>query len=171
MFFRKENLRRFAEVTPKTWMEAIPQDVDSKEWRALWADIKKPQRATEFSAGYDFYAPFGFTLEPGEVVLVPTGIKAYMNSNNELKFYPRSSLGFKYQMRIANTVPKIDADYVDNPKNEGHIFIKIVNGGNQTMTIEKGEAFCQGSFYEYLVACDDEAKGKRVGGIGSTSKK
>lgn len=171
MFFKKKNLRRFAFVSESTWIDSLPENVDMAEWREIYSQLKKPMRATKLSAGYDFYAPFGFTLEPGEVMLIPTGIKAYMNDNNELKFYPRSSLGFKYQMRIANTVPKVDADYVDNPKNEGHIFIKIVNGGDKSMTIEKGDAFCQASFYEYLVTNDDDASASRVGGIGSTSKK
>jgi len=164
-----ENLRRFEIVSPETWNQSRPEDVDALQWDELWEELRKPKRATEFSAGYDFYAPFGFTLAPGETILIPTGIKSYMNPDNELKLYPRSSLGFKYQMAIVNTVPKVDADYVDNKKNEGHIFVKIVNRGNVEMTLSKGDAFCQGSFYEYLLTQDDETNEKRVGGIGSTN--
>lgn len=160
--------RRFFKVSLEAWMKAKPQDIEDINWYDIWTSIELPTRATVGSAGYDFKAPFGFTLARGESIIIPTGIKAFMQIDNELKVYPRSSLGFKYEMRIANTVPKIDADYFDNPKNEGHIFIKIINGNVDSLTINKGDAFCQGSFYEYLLTDDDSAFGVREGGIGST---
>ena len=133
-------------------------------------DLKLPKRATKGSAGYDFFAPFDFSLEPGETIKIPTGIKAKISEGFVLKEYPRSSLGFNYRVRLDNTVGIIDSDYYNNEKNEGHIFIKITNEGNKTLEVKKGDAFCQGIFSEYFLAEEEEVTEERTGGIGSTSK-
>lgn len=133
-------------------------------------DIKLPKRATKGSAGYDFFSPFDFSLEPGETIKIPTGIKAKISEGFVLKEYPRSSLGFNYRVRLDNTVGIIDSDYYNNEKNEGHIFIKITNEGNKTLEVKKGDAFCQGIFSEYFLAEEEEVTEERTGGIGSTSK-
>ena len=130
-----------------------------------------PYRSTAKSAGYDVFAPFTITLQPNEEAKIPTFIKAYMNDGEVLKAYPRSGLGFKYYCRLANTVGIIDSDYADNEANEGHIFIKLRNEGDEPMTINKGEAMCQFIFEKFLlVAGDSFNKGnKRIGGFGSTT--
>ena len=133
-------------------------------------DIKLPKRATKGSAGYDFFSPFDFSLEPGETIKIPTGIKAKIADGFVLKEYPRSSFGFKYRVRLDNTVGIIDSDYYNNEKNEGHIFIKITNEGAKSLEVKKGDAFCQGIFSEYFLAEEEEVTEKRTGGIGSTSK-
>jgi dUTP pyrophosphatase len=131
-------------------------------------NIQLPQRGTQFSAGYDVFSPFTFSLEPNEDIKIPTGIKAYMHLNEVLLAFPRSGLGFNYYLRLANTLGVVDADY-SFAENEGHIFIKIRNEGNQTLTVDKGKAFCQFIFMKYLVTDDDCPKNqKRVGGMGST---
>src|SRR5690606_13930289 len=130
-----------------------------------YLDIKLPQRATSKSAGYDFYSPFSFELEPGETIKIPTGIKAYMQDDEVLKIYIRSSLGFKYDVTLSNNVGIIDADYA-NALNEGHIWIKLINHGDKTLSINKGEAIAQGIFDKYLkVDNDTPVKDERVGGI------
>ena len=58
--------------------------------------FKLPKRATAYSAGYDIFSPFTFTLLPGEEVIVPTGIRVHMNPGEVLVIVPRSGLGFKY---------------------------------------------------------------------------
>lgn len=75
--------------------------------------IRKPKRATRYSAGYDFFAPYDLHLEPGESITVPTGIRAYMKNDEVLEIYPRSGLGFKYGIRLSNTVGIIDAKGAD----------------------------------------------------------
>lgn len=133
--------------------------------------IKYPKRATAQSAGYDFYAPFDIELKPGETILITTGIKCKIDKGFVLKIYPRSSLGFKYEIMLANTIGIIDSDYYNNRNNEGHIMVKIVNRSkNKAMVLKEGEAFCQGIFEEYHLTYDDNAEGERVGGIGSTGK-
>ena len=129
-----------------------------------------PKRATKGSAGYDFFAPYEFTLNVGETAKIPTGVRVKIDEGWVLKIYPRSSLGFKYRLRLDNTVGIIDSDYYF-ADNEGHIFIKITNCGEKPLTVEKGKAFAQGVFVEYGITVDDECDAERTGGFGSTDKK
>ncbi len=132
--------------------------------------IALPKRATSGSAGYDFFAPYSFSLMPNQTEKVATGIRVKIDEGWVLKIYPRSSLGFKYRLRLDNTVGIIDSDYFF-ADNQGHIFIKITNCGDKELFIEKGKAFAQGVFVEYGITIDDECDEKRVGGLGSTDKK
>ncbi len=133
--------------------------------------IKLPRRATSGSAGYDFFAVKTVELAPGESVKMPTGIRVKIDEGWVLKIYPRSGLGFKYRLQLANTVGIIDSDYYYSD-NEGHIFIKITNDSRdgKTVKIKAGEAFAQGVFVEYGITVDDDATDVRNGGFGSTSK-
>lgn len=131
--------------------------------------VTLPRRATTGSAGYDFFSPISFTLEQKNTIKVATGVRVKIDEGWVLSIYPRSSLGFKYRLRLDNTVGIIDSDYF-NADNEGHIFIKITNCGDKPLTIEQGTAFAQGIFTEYGITVDDECDGIRTGGIGSTDK-
>ena len=131
--------------------------------------IPLPRRATAGSAGYDFICPADVTLAPGEAVTIPTGIRCEMQPGWVLMLFPRSGLGFKHQVRLANTVGVIDSDYF-HAANEGHIMVRIVNGGNHAVSIAKGERFCQGVFLPHGLAEEDEVLSDRVGGFGSTGK-
>lgn len=135
----------------------------------MYESIILPKRATKFSAGHDFCSPFDFSLNPGQTIKIPTGIRCGMNTDWVLMIFPRSSLGFKYRLQFDNTVGVIDADYYYSD-NEGHIFIKITNDGDQVLRIHKGEAFAQGIFFEYGVTEDDHVEEQRNGGMGSTDK-
>lgn len=136
------------------------------------ATIRLPRRGTKMSAGYDIFAPYDITLNPNEDVKVPTGIKSYMNEGEVLVIVPRSGLGSKYYVRIANTVGIIDADYFNNGNNEGHIWVKIRNESNEIVTIKGGTGFCQGIFIPYLLVDGDNFENgqQRNGGFGSTNK-
>lgn len=137
----------------------------------VYSKLKKPHRATAMSAGYDFYSPIDFHLEPGMTIKIPTGIRARMPEDYVLMIYPRSGLGFKYRLQLNNTVGVIDRDYY-NALNEGHIMIKITNDSNEgkALDIKAGEGFAQGIFMQYGIVEDDDAKDIRVGGFGSTTK-
>lgn len=138
--------------------------------REIYTNLKLPRRATKYSAGYDFYAPYAFTLNPGETIKVPTGIRVRMQEDYVLMLFPRSSLGFKYRLQLDNTVGIIDADYYYSA-NEGHIFIKVTNDSHdKVLEVKQGDAFCQGIFIEYAVTEDDEVTETRDGGFGSTNK-
>ena len=132
-------------------------------------DISLPRRATAGSAGYDFICPADVTLAPGEAVTIPTGIRCEMQPGWVLMLFPRSGLGFKHQVRLANTVGVIDADYF-HAANEGHIMVRIVNGGDHVVSIVKGERFCQGIFLPHGLAEEDEVFSDRTGGFGSTGR-
>lgn len=134
-----------------------------------YKNIKLPKRATTGSAGYDFYSPIDFELKPGETIKIPTGIRCLMDENWVLQIYPRSGLGFKYQINLCNEVGIVDSDY-SNSDNEGHIFIKLVNRGDKPVTINLGEAFAQGIFLPYGITVDDDTEGIRNGGFGSTGR-
>lgn len=161
----------YEKVAPFTWLESAPKDVDEEHWLKLYHEITTPTHKTKHSAGADFHCPYTFTLAPGEQQLIPTGIKAYMPENVALFLYPRSGLGFKYFVRLANTVGVVDKDYYNNTDNEGHIFIKIRNEGEKSVTFEKGSAFAQGIFTPYIAAKNAVSNSRRTGGMGSTDKK
>lgn len=133
--------------------------------------IKLPKRATKHSAGYDFFAPFPFTLEPGEEITIPTGIRVLLDPDKFLAIYPRSGMGSKYKVQLANTVGIIDSDYSQSD-NEGHIFIKLFNDNRngQIIDVKQGEAIAQGIIQQYFTTEDDSADGIRNGGFGSTSR-
>ncbi len=130
-----------------------------------------PKRSTPGSAGYDFFNPYyhNIVIQPGEHFIIPTGIKCRINEGWVLQLYPRSGLGFKHQLRIANTVGIIDSDYYNNPSNEGEIVIKLVNGGDTPVSIAPGKAYCQGVFVPFGITEDDNpVNSERIGGFGSS---
>ena len=135
------------------------------------ADIALPKRATQGSAGYDFFLPCDLTLKSGETVCVPTGVRCSMENGWVLQLFPRSSLGFKFRLQLDNTVGIIDSDYYF-AKNQGHIMIKITNDSKADKTVElkAGDAFAQGVFIPFGITFDDNATERRTGGFGSTNK-
>lgn len=134
-------------------------------------DIRLPQRATQKSAGYDFYSLCDFKLKPGEEIKIATGIKVYMQDDEQLDIRVRSSAGFKYNIRLKNQLGLIDADYYNNQTNEGHIWIALKNEGDSQWVVNKGDAIAQGTFHKYLVVDNDiPVSVNRIGGIGSTTK-
>jgi len=152
--------------------EKISEEQFEKDLKEVceYSDIEIPTRSTKHSAGYDFKSPISFTLNPGDSKKVPTGIKASMNEDEFLAIFVRSSMGFKYNIRLCNQVGIVDSDYYNNPDNEGHIFVKIQNEGKEAITINKGDRFAQGIFMNFLITDDDVAFGDRTGGFGSTNK-
>lgn len=129
-----------------------------------------PLRGTSGSAGYDFCSYEEVTIEPNQTIMIQTGIKAYMLDDEVLQIYPRSSLGVKKHLRLANSVGIIDSDYYNNENNEGHIMIPLFNFGNEPITIRQGERVAQGIFSKYLITDTDQVSVKRSGGFGSTNE-
>ena len=141
-----------------------------------WEDknINLPIRKTALSAGYDTEAaedtiipPFKPGIKP---TLVKTGIKAYCKDNEWIMVANRSSNPGKKHLVLANGIGIVDADYYGNEDNDGHIMFAYFNMSNEEVTIKKGEVIGQLVFMNYLTANNDNAKGKRKGGFGSTSK-
>lgn len=139
----------------------------TKDWMTIYNEIKLPKRATRGSAGYDFYSPIEFTLEPSAEIIIPTGIRCSMPIDRVLMIFPRSGLGTNNGFVPCNLTGIIDSDYY-YADNEGHILMKMKC--SKDIYISYGQAFCQGIFVPYGITIDDEANSKRYGGFGSTSK-
>ena len=141
-----------------------------------WEDkkINLPVRKTKYSAGYDIEAAEDVVLPSFKKgmapTLVKTGLKAYMQDDEVLLLYNRSSNPKKKGLILANSVGVIDKDYYGNPDNDGHFMFAFFNIKDEDVLIKKGEAIGQAVFQKYLVADGDNAEGERVGGFGSTSK-
>lgn len=138
-------------------------------------NINLPIRKTKHSAGYDVEAAEDCIVpafKPGMApTLVKTGIKAYMQDDEMLCIYNRSSNPKKKGLIVANSVGIVDKDYYGNPDNDGHIMVAFYNFNQVDTEIKKGDCIAQLIFEKYLVTDDDCAEGERTGGFGSTSNK
>lgn len=155
-------IARFEKISPERF--ALDMGEAGLE---CYDSIILPKRATEHSAGYDFFAPCDVFLPAGGSAVVKTGVRVIMEAGWALLIYPRSGLGFKFGIRLANTVGVIDGDYCLSD-NEGHIMIKLTNPSDRSMTLSAGTAVAQGIFTPYGITVDDDATAKRNGGFGST---
>lgn len=100
--------------------------------------------------------------------LIPTGIKCHLDPDTFLQLSIRSSSPLKYWIILANGVGIIDADYYNNPDNEGHIYFQVINLSPIPIQIKKGDAIGQGIIMNYIKTNTDSATGMREGGFGST---
>ena len=135
--------------------------------------INLPIRKTKYSAGYDVEAAedviipsFKKGMAP---TLVKTGIKSYMQDDEVMFLYNRSSNPKKKGLIMANSVGVIDKDYYGNPDNDGHFMYAYYNFFEEDVTIHKGDVIGQVIFQKYLLVDDDNATGERTGGFGSTN--
>lgn len=132
---------------------------------------KLPIRADDGSAGYDFYSPISVEIEAGEKATIWTDVKSYMAKDEVLKIYPRSSMGIKFSVSLANTTGIIDSSYYENPDNDGNIGICIINNSTQTYSVSAGDRIGQGIFQKYLIADNDDVLSEtRSSGIGHSGK-
>ena len=163
----------FEKVSFEQYYEAIKDEfgtqVPDEDIREMYENIVLPTRATSGSAGYDFKSPISFTMGPGNTVKIPTGIRVKIDEGWWLGCLPRSGLGFKYQVRMANTLGVVDSDYYGS-SNEGHIFLKIVNGGDKMIDVAAGDGFAQCIFIPYGITYSDDTTKIRDGGFGSTGR-
>lgn len=157
-------MRKFEKISFEQFKEDIAAD------KELYENYSLPKRGTKYAAGYDIFSLEDFTLMPGETKKIATGIKADMMDDEVLFILVRSSMGFKYNVRLCNQVGVVDKDYYNNEGNEGHIFIKIKNEGEKDFVVKKGDAIGQGIFMKYLMTDDDDSNTVRTGGIGSTNR-
>lgn len=136
--------------------------------------INLPIRKTAKAAAYDLEAAEDMVIPSFKLgqkpTLIPTGLKAYMQSNEVLMLFPRSSSPKKQGIIFPHSAGIIDADYYGNIDNDGHIMIQCFNIKDEDVVIKKGEAIAQAMFQNFLIIDKDDAKGERVGGFGSTSK-
>ncbi len=98
-----------------------------------------PERKTPGSAGYDLCACIGgeFTLEPGELAILPTGLAAEIPEGCAGMIFTRSGLGVKHGVAVANGVGVIDSDY------RGEIHVGLRNSNRTPYVIQPGERIAQ----------------------------
>lgn len=167
-YFDKVSYEQFKSDWLNTFLDY--DESDDAEIREIYDEIEIPKRSTSGSAGYDFVSPIHLCFKPGESIMIPTGIKCNMERGMVLMMFPRSGLGTKYRLIPCNLTGIVDSDYI-NAENEGHIFMKMVNDGDERVVLKQGQAFCQGILTNYHVTDYDIASGSRTGGMGSTDKK
>ena len=127
-----------------------------------------PERSTKKAAGYDFYNLEEVTIEPNEIKYVKTGVKATFPEDIALLLLNRSSNPKKKGLELANGVGLVDADYYNNPDNEGEIAFAFKNTKSEPVTLQPGEKLGQGMFVSYFTTIDDNVEKERQGGFGST---
>lgn len=138
------------------------------------AFLQNGERLDSFS---EFNVPFKISvidskirIAPGDRVKIPTGIILDIPENYCVKIYPRSSVGYKMGLSLANGTGIIDSDYVDP------LYLLMVNNTNKVAEICNGDRLCQGELVPIIQAefavLDEPPKKKtsRDGGIGSTGK-
>lgn len=143
-------MRKFEKISFEQFKKDVKDDID------LYNSYKLPKRETKYAAGYDFYALFDYTLKPDEIMKIPTGVKVIMEDDDVLLLLDRSTMGFKYNVRLCNQVGVIDKDYYNNSNNEGHMWIRIQNEGDKDYVVKKGDLMCQGLFVKYLTTDDED---------------
>jgi len=131
-----------------------------------------PAYATPGSAGLDLRACLDETLslEPGQTVLIPTGISIFIGDANLCAtILPRSGLGHKHGIVLGNLVGLIDSDY------QGPLMVSMWNRGQQTFSIEPGDRIAQLVFVpvvqaEFTVVDSFDASERGEGGFGHSGK-
>ena len=135
--------------------------------------VNLPERKTKMAAGYDVEAVEDVIVpafKPGQKpVLIKTGIKAYFPEDEVLYLVNRSSNPKKNGLVLANSIGVVDADYYNNPDNDGHIMFAFYNMLDTDTLIKKGDRIGQAIFQKILIADNDNAEGERTGGFGSTN--
>lgn len=142
-------------------------------------DIVIPSCYSHFAKMRDEYGPYAiFDLDGLAAItkrlgtkptLVSTGMKCHLEPDTYLELSVRSSCPLKYWLIMGNSVGIIDADYCNNPDNEGEIFFQMINLSPYDIQLHKGDIIGQGIIKPYLVTDNDNATGARMGGFGSTS--
>jgi dUTP pyrophosphatase len=169
MFFRKVSYEQFVKDYTNIFYpnEQLPLGLDEYLHR-IYDNIQIPKRGTKFSAGYDLTTPIAFKLEPGDTILIPSGIRVCLDDDKVFQIYPRSSTGMK-GLYIQNQVGVIDSDYFF-AKNEGHIMYGLGNRSNETILYSEGARILQGIINKYYTVEEDNVYTERTGGTGSTGK-
>lgn len=138
-------------------LEAAEDTIIPSIWKTVFANVKK------FLSGNTDYEVFKPTL-------VKTGIKSYFGEDEVLILANRSSNPGKKGLILANSIGVIECDYYGNPDNDGHLMYAYYNFFPVDVTVKKHDAIGQAFFQKFLIADDDCATGKRLGGFGSTTK-
>ena len=138
-------------------------------------NLRLPERSTKNSAGYDFFNLERVEIPPYQIgdnpVMVKTGIKVEMPNDEFLMLVNRSSNPKKKKLVIPNSLGIVDADYYNNPDNEGHMWFALQNHGDKTFKVEAGQGFGQGIFMKYYTVDEEEVNTERTGWSGKPDER
>ncbi|MFU8925867.1 dUTP diphosphatase [Acinetobacter puyangensis] len=131
-----------------------------------------PNYATTGSAGLDLRACLdeAVSIEPGQTVLVKTGLAIYIQYPNFAGLVlPRSGLGHKHGIVLGNLVGLIDSDY------QGELMVSVWNRGKNTFVLEPGERLAQYVVVpvqqvQFDFVSEFAASERGAGGFGHTGK-
>lgn len=159
----------------------VAEDTVVPSWSSMieadFANELAKDLGTYYGSFEDFVKSLPYSLETTETLvkkynkkttLVPMGVKAFMPNDWYLQLSMRSSMPHKHWLMIANAPGIIDADYYNNPDNEGHIYFQVINMLPFDIILKKGDCIGQGIFLQYGTCENDTADGDRLGGFGST---
>jgi dUTP pyrophosphatase len=131
--------------------------------------VPLPDYQTPGAAGFDLAASQDVTIEPGAVVLIPTGLVIQAPPGHCLGIFARSSTPLKKGLMVANGVGVIDEDYC-GPKDE--IRIQVLNFTPNRVEVKRGDRIAQGVFIPVTRAAWQEESGDlrqgSRGGFGAT---
>ena len=135
-------------------------------------DILLPHLATDGSAGMDIRDCIDdeLVVEPGETILIPTGMAIYIADNNLAAILlPRSGLGHKHGLVLGNLTGLIDSDY------QGQVFISCWNRSKNAYVVKPGERIAQMVFIpvervEFEVVDEFEETDRGEGGFGHSGR-
>lgn len=136
-------------------------------FEAVNEDVRLPERATDGSGGYDFFAVEMDVIKPKQMKRIDTGVKIKLPKGFVLMMANRSSNPSGKNLVLTNGVGIIDEDYYDTPYT---IKFEFLNIGKKAIVIQKGDKLGQGVIIQRFLTSDDNASGKRSGGFGSTGK-
>ncbi len=153
-------MRKFEKIS----FEQFKKDISDDE--GVYKNYSLPMRKTKASIGYDFFALEDFEIKPGEIKKVPTGVKAIFPKDEAFMLFVRSSMGFKWNVRLCNQVGIIDSDFYNNSENEGHMWFAFQNHGDKIFKVKAGEAFGQGLFVKCCFVDEEDVSDERVGWSG-----
>ena len=162
----------------KVSLDAFTKDVINNypfygigEIKRAWENITLPRRSTQYSAGYDICTPIGIIIPQAMSVIVPTGIRVVFTPDEmdtwHLQMYVRSSVGIKQGVVLTNGTGIIDPDY-QFAENDGDMMLALLNTSDSIVKYKAGDRICQAVFAIHGLTTDDEAGGRRIGGVGST---
>ncbi len=138
--------------------------------KKLHPEAKLPVYGSADAAGADLWSVTAVTVQPGETVLVPTGLSMEIPMGYGGFIFARSGLATKRGLAPANKVGVIDADY------RGEVMVALYNQSHEPQIIEKGERIAQLVFLPTpqadFVECESlEETARNIGGFGSTGTK
>jgi dUTP pyrophosphatase len=133
------------------------------------ADLPLPAYATEGSAGLDLHAAIfeDFSMPPGAIEAVPTGIAFALPPGYEAQIRPRSGLALRHGITVLNAPGTIDSDY------RGEVKAILINHGREAFTIARGMKIAQLIIAQYAriewaETSELDATARASGGFGST---